>query len=168
MWIDAYAMAYGLALLLTALIAAVSRQPDRMMGAGLLALAWVYTLAIQNAINALTAPAALALFDVGLFFLFGVIALWYRRDWAYMVAGLHVFMLIFHFLYAQNAWPWPRLYLEFLALLGYASMALVAIPPAFGLIGLRNGQPYHVCGDGRRNRGFSALQSAPEQTREEA
>ncbi len=136
MWIDGYAVSYGLCLLVTGLVVAATRQADRQIGAGLLGVSWIATLTIQNSTQNLTAPLVMAVGDFALFVGFGVLALRFGQSWAFWAAALHIVALFLHFLQDTGAGGTDFVYLSLLAVVGYATMLLLAVPPIRQMLGM--------------------------------
>lgn len=127
--LDAYALTYLGALIVTGALSFALGGCARRKGALLLGAAWVATIAIQTGEGVLAAPGYYALLDFALVAVFGVIGLLYNRVWAWWVSGFHVAMMLAHLAYSVIKPDDPFVYPSVLAGLGYASMAAIALPP---------------------------------------
>ena len=125
---DGYAIAYAVALGLTAIAALIIKCPERIYAATLLVAAWMVTIALQNGVGALALPIQFGLLDLALVVCFGVIARIYQARWAWWVSACHVAMLVAHLAYQISPKPSREIYLSVLAVMGFASMALICAP----------------------------------------
>lgn len=126
-----YALAYLIALSLTSAVAAGLGRRARLLGVGLLWTAWIWTIAMQGLAGDTDPVMAFAV--MGLLVAAGFVAIGalFNRIWAWLAAGFHVAMLLTHVAHVWTGYSNPFVYLSVLTGLGYASMAVIALPPVW-------------------------------------
>lgn len=129
MYLDAYALFYAAALIVTMGVAVIAADKGRMVGVGFLSGAWLLTVTMQWVFDELSSPVWASALDVFLVWGFCLLARFNRNGWAWLVGGLHILMLLCHPLYAAGSITSDFIYLSLLADLGYASMLVIVGPP---------------------------------------
>ena len=79
-------------------------------------------------------PLSFATIDFVNVILFCAIGLYYDRRWAIWVGGFHIGMLLTHLSYVITPLYNQLVYLSILAILSYASLAMIMIPPVWNRI----------------------------------
>lgn len=164
---DAFAICYAVALLVTFALSVRTGSPPRMYTAALLASAWMVTIALQNGAGALALPIQFGLLDLALVVSFALLAWVYREEWAWWVSAFHVAMLLTHFAFQVSLRADPFVYLSLLAGLGYLSMIFTCVPGVIDFIGRAWRGIINVAGVVRRRLGGAVPVQRQEKTKQE-
>jgi hypothetical protein len=127
--IDSYLITFAMALLVSAVVAAIYGDRAERETVFLLVCVWLGTVAINWATRSYTSAGMYAAIDA---FALAFLLFWGRQNWQWITAALFTMMVMTHLVFfslteAGLAPLSPRPYQDFIALLGYLQMLTVGV-----------------------------------------
>lgn len=160
--LDAYALTYGGSALLTVALTMIGRDRAGVESSCVILALWLSTVSFQKILDTNSITSMFAVIDFMAVVTFSVMAFLYDRINLWIVAGLHFGMTVLHVV----VWTSPEMqiftYLSILAILGYVSMIVLALPSIKTLVGFGHDRrvDYHGFMSGQPLRAHQ-IRSAP-------